>query len=176
MSTYCGGAPRRPTGTSVLLTWSIGVPDMQSWTSLVSVPAVNGVDAQPRSDVVSTPCVGEQTSSSVLHRLHLPQRVLRHTTQQRVAPVQAKAPSYAYYLLPVAFRVDSLYTVRGLTSACRWRRGVVVSGVRIIKYHTLQYVRIVKKINTPMIRVLLHRSAKMQRYIFFCVRPMCYIS
>ena len=43
---------------------------------------------QHRSDVVWTLCVGEHTSSSVLHRLHLPQQVHQHTTQQRVAPVQ----------------------------------------------------------------------------------------
>jgi len=42
-----------------------------------------------RSDVVSTLYAGEQTSSSVLHELHLPQQVLRHTIQQRVAAVQA---------------------------------------------------------------------------------------
>jgi len=42
-----------------------------------------------RSDVVSTLYAGERTSSSVLHELHLPQRVLLHTIQQRVAAVQA---------------------------------------------------------------------------------------
>jgi len=72
----------------------VGAVDMSDWCARHAIMNSTRLYWQPmeltqnRSDVVSTPCVGEQTSSSILHRLHLPQQVLRHTVQQQIATVQ----------------------------------------------------------------------------------------
>jgi len=67
---------------------------------------------QNRSYVVSMLCVGEQTSSSILHRLHLPQQVLQHTIQQRVAAVHVKG-SYPMLKLGAGTAVASSHAWRG---------------------------------------------------------------
>ena len=75
----------RQTGTLVPLKCATGVKDTQSSIALVSAMKL----MQHWSDMVTAQCADEQTSGGVLHRLDFLQQVLRHSIQQRVAPVQA---------------------------------------------------------------------------------------